>query len=97
MRFAVVNTDQSRQRQKLNTGISPLRRQSAPPSVEMTFCGVWVKETKAAAPTTANDNSKRQQQTTTADPYGMTNKKTSNGKATALERWPFSSGDGGGD
>jgi hypothetical protein len=24
-------------KQKLNTGISPLRRQSAPPSVEMTF------------------------------------------------------------
>src|SRR6266404_8670938 len=43
-------TAKQRQRQRLrqrrNTGISPLRRQSAPPSVEMTFVMGGLKENK---------------------------------------------------
>jgi hypothetical protein len=53
-------------KQRRNTGISPLRRQNAPPSVEMTFV-VGVKE---------NEQQQRQKQI----PYGMTNKRTSNSK-----------------
>jgi hypothetical protein len=51
------------QGQSRNTGISPLRRQNAPPSVEMTFVRV-----KKGTGTTKTE----------ADPYGMTNKRTSN-------------------
>jgi hypothetical protein len=57
----------SRQRQGRNAGVSPLRRQNAPPSVEMTllFCGWGEEQVTAKA---------------TADPYGMTNKRTDNDK-----------------
>ena len=37
--------EQQRQEQRRNTGISPLRRQSAPPSVEMTFVW-WLRENR---------------------------------------------------
>jgi hypothetical protein len=54
-------------KQRRNTGISPLRRQNAPPSVEMTFV-VGVKE---------NEQQQRQKQI----PYGMTNKRQATAKA----------------
>jgi hypothetical protein len=49
-RFLRDHKQKDRQRQKRNTGISPLQRQSAPPSVEMTFVFGWVGENKQRLP-----------------------------------------------
>src|SRR5271168_5398759 len=40
-----MTKQRNRQRQKRNAGVSPLRRQSAPPSVEMTCSLGWAKRT----------------------------------------------------
>jgi hypothetical protein len=60
-----LQREEQEQGQRRNTGISPLRRQSAPPSVEMTFVW-WVEREQATAKARA----------TATDPYGMTNKMT---------------------
>src|SRR5271167_3523905 len=41
----LLGARKNRQRQKRNAGVSPLRRQSAPPSVEMTCSLGWAKRT----------------------------------------------------
>jgi hypothetical protein len=62
----------NKRKQRRNTGISPLRRQTAPPSVEMTFVvGEGRKQTTAKTET---------------DPYGMTNKRTSNNNGNRRSR-----------
>ncbi|SRR6266702_8356525 len=48
---------EQRQEQRRNTGISPLRRQSAPPSVEMTFV-MGAEREQATARTTATARAK---------------------------------------